>query len=294
MAGLTKGARRKILTSLLTLAVVVLAGGFAAAAFVRYSPGFDVDENSWNPRLSAATSDALHARRQQENRLPVFYARYLRAALRGDFGTSESLRTPVATLLRDRAPVTARLVLAGTLIGLLAGGLLAWLAVWPRSAWTEGGAIAVSGILLAIPPAVLALGFYFAEAPFSLAMALTIAPRVFGTMRAILAELKASPELLGARARGVGTLVIASRYVLGNAAPQLASLAGVALVLAIGSAIPIEALCDIPGIGQLAWQAAQARDLPVLCALTLAITLATGIVAMAGDFVSSSRERQAA
>ena len=51
MAGLTKSARREILSSLLTLrsalltlVMVVLAGGFAAAAFVRYSPGFDIDE----------------------------------------------------------------------------------------------------------------------------------------------------------------------------------------------------------------------------------------------------------
>ena len=88
-------------------------------------------------------------------------------------------------------------------------------------------------------------------------------------MRALLTELEQSPELLAARARGVSAGVIANRYVLGNAAPQLAGLAGVALVMGFGACIPVEALCDVPGIGQLAWQAAQARDLPVLCALAL-------------------------
>jgi peptide/nickel transport system permease protein len=43
--------------------------------------------------------------------------------------------------------------------------------------------------------------------------------------------------------------------------------------MALGAAIPIEVLCDSPGIGQLAWQAALSRDLPVLVSLTLMITL---------------------
>lgn len=286
--------RRKLISSMLTLVLAVFAGGLAAAAFVRYSPGFDVDENNWNPRLSAATVEALHARRQRENRLPVFYARYLARAVRGDFGRSESLQAPIAELLRERAPVTAGLVFIGTVTGLLAGAMLAWLAVWPRRSVSEAGAVFISGALLAIPPAVLALGFYFAEAPFSLAVALTVAPRVFGTMRALLVELESSPELLAARARGVGSSVIAVRYVLGNAAPELAGLSGVALVLAFGAIIPIEALCDIPGIGQLAWKAALSRDLPLLCALALIVTLLTGIVGAAGDLVAGSRERQAA
>jgi peptide/nickel transport system permease protein len=267
-----KEAVRSAVASLLNLAVVVFVGGFAAAALVRFSPGFDVDENSWNPKISAATLETMHAARERENRLPRFYLHYLRAAARGDFGESDSLRQPVAELLRRRAPVTLALVGWGTAAGLLLGGLLAWLAVWPRRASLGIAASATSGLLLAIPPAVLALAFFFAEAPLAWAVALTVVPRVFGTLRAMLGDLLASPSLLAARARGVGRAALARRYVLGPAAPRLVSLAGVALVLAFGSAIPIEALCDVPGIGQLAWKAALARDLPLLCGLALIVT----------------------
>jgi len=38
-------------------------------------------------------------------------------------------------------------------------------------------------------------------------------------------------------------------------------------------AIPMEALCDSPGLAQLAWKAAVARDLPVLMPLIAGITL---------------------
>jgi peptide/nickel transport system permease protein len=265
-------AVRRGVASLLNLAVVVFVGGFAAAALVRFSPGFDVDENSWNPKIGAATLEAMHAARERENELPRFYLHYLAAAAHGDFGESDSLRQPVAELLRRRAPVTLALVGWGTAAGLLLGASLAWLAVWPRRASLGIAASAASGLLLAVPPAVLALAFFFAEAPLAWAVALTVVPRVFGTLRALFDDLFASPPLLAARARGVGRAALAIRYVLAPAAPRLLALAGVAAVLAFGSAIPIEALCDVPGIGQLAWKAALARDLPLLCGLALIVT----------------------
>ena len=62
-------------------------------------------------------------------------------------------------------------------------------------------------------------------------------------------------------------MAIALRYVLSAAAPRLVALLGVGLVLAFGVAIPIEALCGVPGIGALALQAATSRDMPLLCGL---------------------------
>ena len=55
-----------------------------------------------------------------------------------------------------------------------------------------------------IPPAVLALAFFFYEAPLALALAWRLLPRLFGTMRALLDDCYASPALLAARSRGVG------------------------------------------------------------------------------------------
>lgn len=277
---------RRVFRSLLSLLLVVLLGGLAAAALVRYSPGFNVDENSWNPKISASTLAAMHAGREQQNQLPRFYAHYLWAALHGDLGQSDSLRTPVAALLRDRAPVSLRLVGWGTAGGLLLGGALAWLAVWPRRAAPQFFASAASGLLLAIPPAVLGLAFFFMEAPLALAVALALLPRVFGTLRALFEDLYSSPALLAARARGVKPAVLATRYVLGAAAPQFIALAGVALVLAFGSIIPMEALCDVPGIGQLAWKAAIARDLPLLSGLALIITFVAAFVQTLGDLAT--------
>jgi len=47
----------------------------------------------------------------------------------------------------------------------------------------------------------------------------------------------------------------------------------VSFAIAFGAAIPIEALCDSPGLGQLAWQAALSRDLPLIVNLTFVVCL---------------------
>lgn len=267
----------------LTFIATILIGGFAAAALVRYSPGFDVDEDVLNPHISPATIAARHAQREVENGLPRFYLRYLARAAHGDFGKSEAFNLPVSELLRHRASISAGLLVRGTLGGLALGSLLAWLSVWPRRLTLELSAAATSGLLLAIPPAVLALFFFFREWPLWLAVALALLPRVFGTARSILEEFYSSPALLAARARGLGSARLAITYVLGPAAPQLAALAGVAVVLAFGSLIPIEGLCDVPGIGQLALKGALARDLPLLSALGLIITSLVAGVQWMGD-----------
>ena len=278
--------RTRLVSNLTTLALVVLAGGFLAAALVRYSPGFDSIPEDLDPAISPATLRALHEAHSRENSLPVFYARYLARAVHGDLGVSENLKQPVTELLRQRAPVTARLVLWGTAGGWLLGGLLAWMAVWTRRAAAEAAAYSISGLLLAVPPAVLALAFFFYQAPLALALSLALLPRLFGTMRALLDDCYASPALLAARSRGVGPGAIAARYVVRAAAPQLIALLGVALVLAFGSAIPIEALCDVPGLGALALQAATSRDMPLLCGMALLITFFVTAVHAVGDLAT--------
>ena len=276
----------RLASSLVSLIVIVLLGGFAAAALVRYSPGFSTIPEDLDPSIGPEVLRALHARNEDNNPLPVFYARYLAGTLRGGFGVSTSLNQPVAGLLRRRAPVTARLIAEGAAGGLFLGAFLAWLAVWTRSVFLETTASSVSGLLLAVPPAVLALVFFFNEAPLAIALALALFPRLFGTMRAVLEELYQSPVLLAARARGVGARTIAIRYVVGAARRQVVALTGVALVLAFGFSIPIEAICGIPGVGALALQAAIARDMPLMCALALIVTFFVTLVHNTGELLA--------
>jgi peptide/nickel transport system permease protein len=78
------------------------------------------------------------------------------------------------------------------------------------------------------------------------------------------------------------------------AAPPLLALLGVSFAISFGAAIPIEALCDSPGLGQLAWQAALSRDLPLIVNVTLVVSLimlaANSIADLAGRTFARSAQ----
>jgi ABC-type dipeptide/oligopeptide/nickel transport system permease component len=56
--------------------------------------------------------------------------------------------------------------------------------------------------------------------------------------------------------------------------------------MAVGASVPLEVLLDRPGLGQLAWQSATGRDLPVLVVLTWMVASATLVANLAGDLGS--------
>ena len=58
-------------------------------------------------------------------------------------------------------------------------------------------------------------------------------------------------------------------HILPGIAPQLLALASLSLVTALGAIVPVEVIFNVPGLGSLAWGAAQNRDIPVLVAVTM-------------------------
>ena len=77
------------------------------------------------------------------------------------------------------------------------------------------------------------------------------------------------------------------RHICQPAAPELLALAGISISMAVSAMIPVEALCDSPGIGQLVWQSAAARDLPVLIYLTVLIAVVTCVANLVSDTAST-------
>ena len=102
------------------------------------------------------------------------------------------------------------------------------------------------------------------------------------------------PHVLTARAKGLGNFRLLLWHILPPAAPQLLALAGVSVSIAFAAAIPIEALCDLPGIGQLAWKAALGRDVALLINLTMIVTLVTLVANSASDLLGQSFHRASA
>jgi peptide/nickel transport system permease protein len=279
-----------LLRRLLALLLLTLAGGFLAATLVRFSPGYGVDERELDPRLSQ--SDLQWIRSQHQQGLLRYYAEYLRAAVHGDFGNSESLHRPISQLLSERFHVTLRSVSLAVLIAWSAAFGLATLS-WLVGGWLfDLSCTLVSGFLLSLPSAVVALLFVYLRAPVFLAIAVVLFPKLFRFIHNLLSHASEQPHVLAAKARGIGKSQIFLRHILAPAAATLVALLGISTSMGFGSAVPIEALCDSAGIGQLAWFAAMNRDLPLIMNLTLVVTLITVACNSAADYSSRLIARQ--
>lgn len=266
-------------------AATILLGGLLSATLMRFAPGFDVDEAQLDPHLNSESVRALRDARQSQHNIVHFYLHFLKRAAHGDLGTSISLGQPVTSLLHDRVPLTLRLVSLGLLISWSLALALALSSAWLRLSVYEVLTSGVSAVFLCIPAAVLALLSVLWNVPGSLAVAMIVFPRVYRYVRNLLAKAYTMPHIVTARAKGVSELRILFWHMLPVAAPQLLAVAGVSVSIAVGAAIPVEALCGLAGIGQLAWQAALARDLPLLTTITVLVTLVTLLANSSADVI---------
>ena len=242
---------------------MVLAAGLACAFLVSYAPGTGVDERELDRRLSESSIRALRSNKASVfGNLKAFFA----GLSRGDLGFSESNNAPIAALIADRAPETLREIAIG-----LAGGWLLGLAL----AIPKRGFSILAGLLLSLPTALIAYLCLVTGAKAFLVLVIILTPRIFRFARNILAQAYTASHVETARARGVTETKILFSHILPGISPQLLALAAASASMAIGAAIPIEAICDVPGLGRLAWNGAMARDLPLLVNLTMLVAVAT-------------------
>ena len=280
-----RNLRLKIAGHAMALVATVLLGGLLSATLVRLAPGFEVDERELDPHLNAQSVQALREAKQRDHNIVRFYLSYMNRALHGDLGTSLALGQPVRTLLHDRALLTLRLLSTGLGLAWILSLSLALSAAWLRLSIFDALTTTVSGTFLCIPAAVLALLSVLWNVPGSLAIALIVFPRTFRYASNLLVKVYSRPHIIAARARGLGEGRILFWHVVPVVTPQLLAVAGVSVSVAVGAAIPVEALCGLPGIGQLAWQAALARDLPLLVNITILVTLVTLLANSGADVI---------
>jgi len=279
---------QRIVRLILTMIATVLIGTLVTGMLVRLAPGFDVDAQQLDSRLGHESKEALREQRLRNADIAHFSIAYLGAAASGDFGMSLTLNRPVRELIAERFPTTLRIVGLGLLGGWLLAVVFAFSAVLLHRAAYDAATTTISSALLCVPSAVMALLFVLFRAPAQFAIALIVFPRLFRYARNVLANSYAMPHIITARAKGLGPVRVLCGHVVPVSAAPLLALAGVSVSIALGAAIPVEALCGIPGIGQLAWQAALGRDLPLLVTSTILVTLVTLTANTISDLVTCS------
>lgn len=222
-------------------------------------------------------------------------------AARGNFGTSIWQNRPASRVVLERLPATALLAVAAMLVTVAVSIPAAVIAGryagrWPDAVITT---LAVAGASTA--------SFWWALMLISvLAVRMTWLPTSgYGGVRyLVLPVLAMSPQAIGrvtqvlqanvadqlrqgyvstARAKGLRERTVMGRHVLRNTLLVAVTLVGVELAALLSGAVLVESIFAWPGVGQVALQAIQRRDLPVLIAAVFYIGVVVTVLNIAVD-----------
>ena len=298
-------ALRRAVLGVLVLATISL---FVFVAF-RFIPG-DVVNNQLEE--AGAFSAELLAEKRAELGLdkPIIeqFGVWAGKALTGDLGKSLWTGRPVSdqigAALAPTLQVSIMAILLGTVLGITSGGIAALRANTP----TDVALRASSTVFLAIPQLWLglltltglaAIGYYiplpyrsFSSAPLinlqqivfpAIALSLGVAAALARMTRSAVLEVVGADFIRAARARGVSPIGVYLQHGFRNALIPILTLLGTQFGHLLSGTVIIERIFNVPGLGNLLFEAVANRDYPLVQAAVLTYGFLTIVVNFAVD-----------
>lgn len=206
---------------------------------------------------------------------------------RGDFGTSFRYQQPVFELIWQRVPETALLALTSLTLALVVAIILGVAGARNPGSAIDRFGIAASTLGQSAPtfwvalmlvlifsvhfgwfPAVGFTGWKSLVLP-AIAVALAVFPADLRVLRASMIDTFHQEHIRTARAFGISNRRITWLYAFRNAALPLITVVGIDLGYLLGGTIVAEVVFNYPGVGQLAIDSVNARDYPLIQAITI-------------------------
>jgi peptide/nickel transport system permease protein len=280
---------RYVVRRLAQSAAVLVGVSILVFAVIHLVPG-DPIRVALGTRFDQATYDALLERSGLDQPLATQYFSWLGGALRGDLGVSFRTGQPVTDMILERLPATASLAVAAILVALLIAVPLGTVsALRPRTV-VDWFATVVSQAGISIPDFWMGIMFILIFAgtlgwlptggyvgltddPLEWVRRLIMPAVTIGVVsgsimtrfvRSSVLEAFGQEHVQAARAKGMRARDVLSWHVLRNALIPLVTVGGIQLAYLLSGVVVIEIVFRWPGLGQLALQAVQQRDYPVL------------------------------
>jgi peptide/nickel transport system permease protein len=234
----------------------------------------------------------------------VQYGRYMAGLLQGDMGRSYLQKTDVATLIAARLPASLLLMAAGIGAELVIGLTMGVIAALWRGRAVDSGLMMTSFVTVSAPQFVVALLLLYLFAvklgwfpiggygtPAHLVLpALTLG--ILGSgwyarmMRSSMIEVLRADFIRTARAKGLTRRRVILRHAMPNAILPIIAMIGIDIGIFMGGIVIVEGVFGWPGIGQLAWQAIQRVDIPIIMGVTLVSACAIVLGNLLADLIT--------
>jgi peptide/nickel transport system permease protein len=237
----------------------------------------------------------------------VRYLDWLWNALHGDLGSSWFTHIPVRDSVAQRLPVSLYVAGFALLIAVVLGTALGIVAALSNGGWLDRAITLLASVLSTIPGFVAAIGLVvFLSIVFpvfpsggyvspsddvwlwlkcltlpAIALSLDTASDLARQLRTGLVSALNENYVVGARMRGLSRRRIVAVHALRNGAGPAVALLGVHLPKLIGSAIIVETVFVLPGIGSLTKDSALRGDVPVVQGTLLVmvvVVVASGVL----------------
>ena len=237
---------------------------------------------------------------------PLFvqYWHYLVNLVHGNFGRSYIQRTDVSELLASRLGPTLYLMLCSILIEFVIGITAGVTAAVKRGKTSDNAIMLFSFIGVSAPQFILSIlmlyvfavklrwfpiGGYGTPAHFVLP-ALTLGILGSGwygrVMRSSMLDVLRQDYIRTSRAKGASELRVVLVHSLRNAILPIVAMIGLDIGVFMGGVVVVESVFAWPGIGQLAWQAIQRVDIPIIMGVTLVSAIAIVLGNLLADLLS--------
>ncbi|MEJ6761326.1 MAG: ABC transporter permease [Candidatus Planktophila sp.] len=255
---------------------------------------------------SATPETVANIRAQLGLDQPLFvqYWHYITNLLQGDFGRSYLQKTEVASLIQSRLAPTLILMFSAIFVELLFGLAAGIFAAVRRGKKADQSIMVASFIGVSSPQFIVAIlvlylfavklgwfpiGGYGTFAHLVLpAMTLGILGSGWYSrvMRSSMIDVLRQDYIRTARAKGAPESRVIFVHALKNAILPIISMIGIDIGIFMGGVVVVESVFGWPGIGQLAWQAIQRVDIPIIMGVTLVSAIAIVIGNLMADLLA--------
>ena len=234
----------------------------------------------------------------------VQYWRYLLNLLQADLGRSYLQKTEVASLISARIPASLLLMAGAIFCELVIGLTMGILAALSRGSTMDNSLMIASFVGVSAPQFVVGLLLLYVFAVqlnwFPIGGYGTLAHLVLPSMtlailgsgwysrmmRSSMIEVLRQDFIRTAHAKGLSKMRVLLRHALPNAILPIIAMIGIDVGIFMGGIVVVESVFGWPGIGQLAWQAIQRVDIPIIMGVTLVSACAIVIGNLVADIAS--------
>lgn len=234
----------------------------------------------------------------------VQYGDYLWNLLNGNLGRSYLQKTEVADLILSRLPATLLLLVAAIFCELLIGLPLGVIAALKRGKMLDNALMLTSFMTVSAPQFVVALLLLFVFAvklgwfpiggygSFAHIVLPALTLGILGSgwysriVRSSMIDVLRADFIRTARAKGLGRGRVIFAHALPNAILPIIAMIGIDIGLFMSGIVVVESVFGWPGIGQLAWQAIQRVDIPIIMGVTLVSALGIVLGNLIADLIA--------